>query len=535
MMPILLWKHRSKAVPPSGGTVRCLSTHARLSMHVSCVSLRWKRCCTCLPLSPLRFLVLGLAGKCSVQAAGMSAIFELELDAHLPDDDPFDIDTENVLVPTAETSGAEVQLSVSLMDAIETMCSDLPVATEAPDEERPDAATTTEAPTATTACADDRAPLAAPLLPSIAKVTPADFELLQVIGQGAYGRVYQVRKTTGVDAGRICAMKVLKKAVITRSMKDTTHTRAERNILQAVKFPFIVDLLYAMQTNGKLYLIMEYLAGGELFTYIQRERMFLEDTALFYLAEIVLAIGHLHSLGIIYRDLKPENIMLNAAGHAVLTDFGLSKEAIADGDEPTHTFCGTMEYMAPEILKETGHSFAVDWWSLGTLFFDMLTGSPPFKGGNKKKLMEKIMSAKLVLPNFLTPDAKDLIRKLLKRDPALRLGGKGRGVKEVKAHPIFAKVNWERLLRLELEPPIKPVFKSATDTSHFGVEFTKLEVVDSPVDHSWTASDHARNAFDGFSYVAPSILAQGHAVLGPVRLATDTHVHLPSRLHAHAP
>jgi p70 ribosomal S6 kinase len=138
--------------------------------------------------------------------------------------------------------------------------------------------------------------------------------------------------------------------------------------------PFICDLIYAFQTGGKLYLILEYLSGGELFMHLEREGIFMEDTACFYLSEIVLALEHLHRQGIIYRDLKPENILLDSSGHVKLTDFGLCKEAIHDDSTVTHTFCGTIEYMAPEILMRCGHGKAVDWWSLGALTFDMLTG-----------------------------------------------------------------------------------------------------------------------------------------------------------------
>ncbi|XP_076248429.1 ribosomal protein S6 kinase beta-1 isoform X3 [Calliopsis andreniformis] len=249
--------------------------------------------------------------------------------------------------------------------------------------------------------------------PGQEKAGPQDFELCKILGEGGYGKVFQVKKVTGKDKGSIFAMKVLRKASIIRNQKDTAHTKAERNILEAVKHPFIVNLMYAFQTGGKLYLILEYLCGGELFTYLDREGIFLEDTACFYLSEIILALQHLHNQGIIYRDLKPENILLDGEGHVKLTDFGLCKEHIQEGTV-THTFCGTIEYMAPEILTRSGHGKAVDWWSLGALMFDMLTGMPPFTGDDRRKTIEKILRGKLNLPQYLTPDARDLIRKLLK-------------------------------------------------------------------------------------------------------------------------
>ncbi|KAL7986936.1 hypothetical protein Chor_005855 [Crotalus horridus] len=282
------------------------------------------------------------------------------------------------------------------------------------------------------------------------KIRPECFELLRVLGKGGYGKVFQVRKVTGANTGKIFAMKVLKKAMIVRNAKDTAHTKAERNILEEVKHPFIVDLIYAFQTGGKLYLILEYLSGGELFMQLEREGIFMEDTACFYLAEISMALGHLHQKGIIYRDLKPENIMLNHQ------DFGLCKESIHDGTV-THTFCGTIEYMAPEILMRSGHNRAVDWWSLGALMYDMLTGAPPFTGENRKKTIDKILKCKLNLPPYLTQEARDLLKKLLKRNAASRLGAGPGDTGEVQGHPFFRHISWEELLARKVEPPFKPL------------------------------------------------------------------------------
>uniref|UniRef100_A0A667HMZ2 Ribosomal protein S6 kinase beta-2 n=1 Tax=Lynx canadensis TaxID=61383 RepID=A0A667HMZ2_LYNCA len=309
------------------------------------------------------------------------------------------------------------------------------------------------------------------------RIGPHCFELLRVLGKGGYGKVFQVRKVQGTNLGKIYAMKVLRKAKIVRNAKDTAHTRAERNILESVKHPFIVELAYAFQTGGKLYLILECLSGGELFTHLEREGIFLEDTACFYLAEITLALGHLHSQGIIYRDLKPENIMLSSQGHIKLTDFGLCKESIHEG-AVTHTFCGTIEYMAPEILVRSGHNRAVDWWSLGALMYDMLTGSPPFTAENRKKTMDKIIKGKLTLPPYLTPDARDLVKKFLKRNPSQRMGGGPGDAADVQ--------------------------QSEEDVSQFDIHFTRQTPVDSPDDTA--LSESANQAFLGFTYVAPSVL-----------------------------
>ncbi|KHJ48251.1 kinase domain protein [Trichuris suis] len=339
------------------------------------------------------------------------------------------------------------------------------------------------------------------------RVGPADFELLKVLGKGGYGKVFQVKKTNGVDSGRIFAMKVLKKASIVRNQKDTAHTKAERNILEAVKSSFIVDLKYAFQTGGKLYLILEYLGGGELFMHLEREGIFMEDTARFYLSEITCALQHLHQQGIIYRDLKPENILLDVTGHVKLTDFGLCKEAIK-GDAMTHTFCGTIEYMAPEILMRTGHGKAVDWWSLGALMYDMLTGGPPFTAENRKKTIDKILKGKLTLPLYLSYEARDLIKKLLKRNVEMRLGTDASDAEAIKAHSFFSSVNWQEVHSRSLEPPFKPNISSDDDASLFDSKFTKLTPVDSPCDYSLSRS--ANLVFEGFTYVAPSVFDEMH-------------------------
>ena len=335
------------------------------------------------------------------------------------------------------------------------------------------------------------------------KIGPHCFQLLKVLGKGGYGKVFQVRKITQPDNGSIFAMKVLKKASIVRNQKDTAHTKAERNILQDVKHPFIVDLKYAFQTGGKLYLILEYLSGGELFMHLEREGIFMEDMACFYLSEITMALGHLHSKGIIYRDLKPENILLDMAGHIKLTDFGLCKESIHEGSV-THTFCGTIEYMAPEVLTRSGHNKAVDWWSLGALMFDMLNGAPPFTAENRKKTIDKVLRGKLTLPPYLTAEAKDLLKKLLRRHSQSRLGAGPDDDKAVRRHSFFKHINWDDLLNRRVEPPFRPPLKNEEDVSLFDTKFTKQSPVDSP--DNCPISESANKVFQGFTYVAPSVL-----------------------------
>lgn len=349
--------------------------------------------------------------------------------------------------------------------------------------------------------------------PPNVRVGPEDFQLLKVLGKGGYGKVFQVRKTTGNDSGKIFAMKVLQKATIVRNQKDTAHTKAERNILEAVKSPFICDLLYAFQTGGKLYLILEYLSGGELFMHLEREGMFMENVAKFYLSEIVVSLEHLHQQGIIYRDLKPENILLDGHGHVKLTDFGLCKEEI-EGDQKTHTFCGTIEYMAPEILMRCGHGKAVDWWSLGALMFDMLTGGPPFTAENRRKTIDKILKGRLTLPAYLSNEARDLIKKLLKRHVDTRLGAGVSDAEEIKAHPFFKQQDWDLVYARQLEPPFKPEIENEEDVSLFDTRFTKMTPVDSPCETNFSLNGD--NPFVGFTYVAPSVLEMmnkhGHGI-----------------------
>ncbi|OXB80332.1 UNVERIFIED_CONTAM: hypothetical protein H355_012765 [Colinus virginianus] len=254
------------------------------------------------------------------------------------------------------------------------------------------------------------------------KADPSQFELLKVLGQGSFGKVFLVKKISGSDARQLYAMKVLKKATL--KVRDRVRTKMERDILVEVNHPFIVKLHYAFQTEGKLYLILDFLRGGDLFTRLSKEVMFTEDDVKFYLAELALALDHLHSLGIIYRDLKPENILLDEEGHIKLTDFGLSKESI-DHEKKAYSFCGTVEYMAPEVVNRRGHTQSADWWSFGVLMFEMLTGTLPFQGKDRKETMTMILKAKLGMPQFLSPEAQSLLRMLFKRNPANRLDSPG--------------------------------------------------------------------------------------------------------------
>ncbi|XP_043573430.1 ribosomal protein S6 kinase 2 alpha-like isoform X2 [Chiloscyllium plagiosum] len=331
------------------------------------------------------------------------------------------------------------------------------------------------------------------------KADPSHFELLKVLGQGSFGKVFLVRKIKAPDAGQLYAMKVLKKATL--KVRDRVRTKLERDILVDVNHPFIVKLHYAFQTEGKLYLILDFLRGGDLFTRLSKEVMFTEEDVKIYLAELALALDHLHSFGIIYRDLKPENILLDEEGHIKLTDFGLSKEAV-DHEKKAYSFCGTVEYMAPEVVNRRGHTLSADWWSYGVLMFEMLTGSLPFQGKDRKETMTLILKAKLGMPQFLSPEAQSLLRALFKRNPANRLGAGVDGVEEIKRQPFFTNIDWNKLYRRELKPPFKPAVARPDDTFYFDPEFTERTPKDSP---GVPPSASAHKLFRGFSFVATGI------------------------------
>jgi p90 ribosomal S6 kinase len=327
----------------------------------------------------------------------------------------------------------------------------------------------------------------------------SQFELLKVLGQGSFGKVFLVRKIVGPDNGTLYAMKVLKKATL--KVRDRIRTKMERNILVDVRHPFIVRLHYAFQTEGKLYLILDFLRGGDLFTRLSKEVMFTEEDVKFYLAELALALDHIHSLGIIYRDLKPENILLDADGHISLTDFGLSKLPL--DDQKAYSFCGTVEYMAPEVVNRKGHSFVADWWSFGVLMYEMLTGSLPFQGANRKETMSQILRAKLGMPQFLSNEAQALLRVLFKRNPSNRLGASG--IQELKDHAFFASINWDDLYNKTIHPPFKPAVSRADDAFYFDSEFTSKTPKDSPC---VPPSANAHELFRGFSFVAPCLIGE---------------------------
>lgn len=356
------------------------------------------------------------------------------------------------------------------------------------------------------------------------KLKIEDFELLKVVGKGSFGKVMQVRKK---DTSRIYALKTIRKAhIISRS--EVAHTLAERSVLAQINNPFIVPLKFSFQSPEKLYFVLAFVNGGELFHHLQKEHRFDVNRARFYTAELLCALECLHGFSVIYRDLKPENILLDYQGHIALCDFGLCKLDMKDEDR-TNTFCGTPEYLAPELLLGQGYNKTVDWWTLGVLLYEMLTGLPPFYDENTNEMYRKILSDPLNFPSheIVPPAARDLLTKLLNRDPKKRLGANGSS--EIKSHEFFHGIDWRKLLQRKYEPTFKPSVVSniseagkkddvpqlcvnnllirnlqtdAMDTANFDQEFTSEAPQDSYVDGP-LLSQTMQDQFQGFSYNRP--------------------------------
>ncbi|TKS76448.1 Serine/threonine-protein kinase [Collichthys lucidus] len=333
---------------------------------------------------------------------------------------------------------------------------------------------------------------------------PSDFHFLKVIGKGSFGKVLLARHRTD---DQFYAVKVLQKKAILKK-KEEKHIMSERNVLlKNVKHPFLVGLHYSFQTADKLYFVLDYINGGELFYHLQRERCFLEPRARFYAAEIASALGYLHSLNIVYRDLKPENILLDSQGHIILTDFGLCKENI-EPNGTTSTFCGTPEYLAPEVLHKQPYDRTVDWWCLGAVLYEMLYGLPPFYSRNTAEMYDNILNKPLQLKPNISNAARHLLEGLLQKDRTKRLGC-AEDFTEIKNHIFFSPINWDELNAKKITPPFNPNVTGPNDLRHFDPEFTDEPVPSSigcsPDSALVTASiKEAAEAFVGFSY-APSM------------------------------
>ncbi|NXG51791.1 AKT2 kinase, partial [Psilopogon haemacephalus] len=311
------------------------------------------------------------------------------------------------------------------------------------------------------------------------KATMNDFDYLKLLGKGTFGKVILVREKA---SGHYYAMKILRKEVII-AKDEVAHTVTESRVLQNSRHPFLTvsslslpRLFLASATSHQAFS-----CSWQLFFHLSRDRVFPEERARFYGAEIVSALEYLHSRDVVYRDIKLENLMLDKDGHIKITDFGLCKEGITDG-ATMKTFCGTPEYLAPEVLEDNDYGRAVDWWGLGVVMYEMLCGRLPFYNQDHERLFELILMEEIRFPRTLGPEAKSLLAGLLKKDPKQRLGGGAGDAQEVMQHRFFAAIDWQDVVQRKLVPPFKPQVTSEVDTRYFDDEFTAQAITVTPPD-----------------------------------------------------
>ena len=336
---------------------------------------------------------------------------------------------------------------------------------------------------------------------AILKLSYNDFEPLKLLGRGSFGEVLLVRLKANK---KLYAMKVLDKKML-KQRKQQIHTKTERDLMVKINCPFIVNIKSAFQDETKLYIVSEFLQGGDLFFHLHEKRytVFPEIKARFYIMELVIALDFLHQNNMIYRDLKPENILLDSQGHVKLTDFGLSK-IFENEDDKAYTVCGTPQYLAPEILLRKGYDKAVDWWSLGCVLYEMLYGRLPFKLKKGQKISLNIYKEEIAFDKKISEGAKDLIINLLIFDPKSRLGSGVDGGEKIKNHKFFKGVNWKDVWDKKLEPPFIPNLKSDQDLKYFDSSFTD-ESVGSLLGKNSLKERGFSNEYSGFSYLAPSV------------------------------
>ncbi|XP_026103346.1 protein kinase C eta type-like [Carassius auratus] len=335
------------------------------------------------------------------------------------------------------------------------------------------------------------------------KLGISNFTLLQVLGKGSFGKVMLVR-LNGSD--QVFAVKVLKKDIILQD-DDVECTMTEKRVLSlASTHPYLTQLYCCFQTLERLFFVMEFVNGGDLMFHIQKSRKFEENRARFYTAEITSALIFLHSKGIIYRDLKLDNVLLDKDGHCKLADFGMCKEGMFEG-VVTGTFCGTPDYIAPEILQEMLYGPSVDWWALGVLLYEMLSGHAPFEAENEDDLFESILTEEIIYASWLSTNAVDILKGFLTKNPSRRLGcvaAEG-GESVVTSHPFFTSIDWNKLNQRELEPPFKPRIKTAEDVNNFDPDFTQEDPTFTPIDESIIPSIN-QDEFRDFSFTSPELL-----------------------------
>lgn len=334
-----------------------------------------------------------------------------------------------------------------------------------------------------------------------------DFELLRVIGRGSYAKVLMVelKKTK-----RIYAMKVIKKEMfVGNENEDIDWVQTEKSVFErASNYPFLVGLHSCFQNESRLFFVIEFVRGGDLMYHMQRKRRLSEPEAQFYAAEISLALDFLHTREIIYRDLKLDNVLLDHEGHIKLTDYGMCKDGIKKGDK-TSTFCGTPNYISPELLRAEEYDFSVDWWALGVLLYEMLAGKSPFDthDSSEDALFQTILEKTIRIPRSLSVRAQNVLRAFLKKDPSERLGcDPDKGFAEIKSNEFFKGIDWEQLEKRQVQPPYTPPTNSDRDLAHFDPDFTRLPVCFTP-DNQELISRLDQSEFEGFEYVNPLLMS----------------------------
>eukprot|EP00053_Salpingoeca_punica_P011981 m.106914 g.106914 ORF g.106914 m.106914 type:complete len:716 (-) comp15822_c0_seq2:755-2902(-) len=364
---------------------------------------------------------------------------------------------------------------------------------------KPPAAATATSPAAATGSRKPTAPV-------IPNVDASCFNYLKVLGEGSFGKVFLAEHKT---TDEVFAIKVLKKEVVIED-DDVDCTMVERRILAlAGGSPFLTNLYATFQTPDRLFFVMEFVNGGDLMFHIQRQKRFKPDTAVFYTGEICLGLWYLHKQGVLYRDLKLDNVMLDGDGHIKIADFGMCKENIMNGNT-TNTFCGTPDYIAPEILNEENYGASVDWWALGVLMYEMLAGQPPFEADNEDDLFEAILHDDVLFPVWLSKDSVSILQAFMTKTIARRLGCSSNGEQEIKNHPFFQSIDWVKLEKREIKPPFIPKIKAKNDTSNFDQDFTSEKPQLTPTDKR-AVETIDQTVFNGFTFVNPHFVLRGQA------------------------